>query len=52
MIRPGSAGGVPSSPLRVLTWHVHGSYLNYLSQVPVTWPGLVGVLWRPTIWQP
>ena len=26
-----------SSPLRVLTWHVHGSYLNYLSAVPVTW---------------
>jgi hypothetical protein len=26
-----------ASPLRVLTWHVHGSYLNYLSQVPVTW---------------
>jgi hypothetical protein len=24
-------------PLRVLTWHVHGSYLNYLSRVPVTW---------------
>jgi glycosyltransferase involved in cell wall biosynthesis len=21
-------------PLRILTWHVHGSYLNYLSQVP------------------
>jgi len=25
------------APLRVLTWHVHGSYLYYLSQVPVTW---------------
>jgi hypothetical protein len=25
------------APLRVLTWHVHGSYLNYLSRVPVTW---------------
>ena len=23
--------------MRVLTWHVHGSYLWYLSQVPVTW---------------
>lgn len=23
--------------LRVLTWHVHGSYLSYLSRVPVTW---------------
>ena len=23
--------------LRVLTWHVHGSYLWYLSHVPVTW---------------
>lgn len=23
--------------LRALTWHVHGSYLYYLSQVPVTW---------------
>jgi hypothetical protein len=37
--------------LRVLTWHVHGSYLQYLSHVPVTWvlpirperdPGYVG----------
>jgi hypothetical protein len=26
-----------SAPLRVLTWHVHGSYLWYLSHVPVTW---------------
>jgi len=26
-----------AAPLRVLTWHVHGSYLNYLSRVPVTW---------------
>jgi hypothetical protein len=25
------------SPLRVLTWHIHGSYLWYLSRVPVTW---------------
>jgi len=25
------------APLRVLTWHVHGSYLSYLTQVPVTW---------------
>lgn len=23
--------------LRVLTWHVHGSYLHYLGHVPVTW---------------
>lgn len=23
--------------LRVLTWHVHGSYLSYLTRVPVTW---------------
>ena len=23
--------------MRVLTWHVHGSYLWYLSQTPVTW---------------
>ncbi len=23
--------------MRVLTWHVHGSYLWYLSHVPVTW---------------
>ncbi|MCW2665092.1 MAG: hypothetical protein JWN57_54 [Frankiales bacterium] len=30
--RPGT-----SEPVRVLTWHVHGSYLYYLSQVPVTW---------------
>ena len=27
----------PPAPLRVLTWHVHGSYLWYLTQVPVTW---------------
>jgi hypothetical protein len=26
-----------SAPLRVLTWHVHGSYLWYQSHVPVTW---------------
>ncbi|MCW2607258.1 MAG: hypothetical protein JWO60_1951 [Frankiales bacterium] len=26
-----------STPLKALTWHVHGSYLYYLSQVPVTW---------------
>ena len=26
-----------AEPLRVLTWHVHGSYLSYLSRVPVTW---------------
>lgn len=24
-------------PLRVLTWHVHGSYLAALAEVPVTW---------------
>jgi hypothetical protein len=24
-------------PVRVLTWHVHGNYLWYLSAVPVTW---------------
>ena len=29
----GSAG----EGLRVLTWHVHGNYLWYLSKVPVTW---------------
>jgi hypothetical protein len=34
-------------PLRVLTWHVHGSYLHYLSHVQVTWvlpvrPGRTG----------
>lgn len=23
-----------SRPLRVLTWHVHGNYMYYLSQVP------------------
>ncbi len=27
----------PLTPLRVLTWHVHGSYLWYLSHVPVQW---------------
>lgn len=26
-----------TAPLRVLTWHVHGSYLWYLAHVPVTW---------------
>ncbi len=26
-----------SPPVKVLTWHVHGSYLYYLSHVPVTW---------------
>jgi hypothetical protein len=25
------------NPLRVLTWHIHGSYLWYQSHVPVTW---------------
>lgn len=34
----------PDRPLRILTWHVHGNYLYYLSQVPhefflVTRPG-------------
>ena len=29
--------GSDPAPLRVLTWHVHGSYLWYLSHVPVTW---------------
>lgn len=24
----------PTRPLRILTWHVHGNYLYYLSQVP------------------
>ena len=28
---------ISPAPLRVLTWHVHGSYLSYLTQVPVTW---------------
>lgn len=26
----------PAKPLRILTWHVHGNYLYYLSQVPHT----------------
>jgi len=31
-------------PLRILTWHVHGNYLHYLSHIPhelhvVTKPG-------------
>jgi hypothetical protein len=25
------------TPLRILTWHVHGNYLYYLSQVPHEW---------------
>ncbi len=33
----GSGAGMTAPPLRVLTWHVHGSYLWYLSHVPVTW---------------
>ena len=28
---------ISPAPLRVLTWHVHGSYLSYLTRVPVTW---------------
>jgi hypothetical protein len=28
---------IDTAPLRVLTWHIHGSYLWYLSHVPVTW---------------
>src|SRR4029450_4955948 len=24
-------------PLRILTWHVHGNYLYYLTQVPHEW---------------
>ena len=35
---PAASSDLPAlSGLRVLTWHVHGSYLWYLSQVPVTW---------------
>ena len=34
---PSTTSGTGAEPLRVLTWHVHGSYLNYLSRVPVTW---------------
>lgn len=26
---------LPSEPLKVFTWHIHGSYLYYLSQTPV-----------------
>ncbi len=29
-----AAGPATRSPLRILTWHVHGSYLYYLSQLP------------------
>ncbi|MFL5580124.1 MAG: glycosyltransferase family 1 protein, partial [Gemmatimonadaceae bacterium] len=28
---------MPPSRLRILTWHVHGNYLYYLSQVPHEW---------------
>jgi len=28
---------VPRKRLRILTWHVHGNYLYYLSQVPHDW---------------
>jgi hypothetical protein len=28
---------VPHRPLRILTWHVHGNYLYYLTQVPHEW---------------
>lgn len=27
----------PARPLRILTWHVHGNYLYYLSQCPHEW---------------
>jgi glycosyltransferase involved in cell wall biosynthesis len=29
-----TAAGSPARRLRILTWHVHGNYLYYLSQVP------------------
>jgi glycosyltransferase involved in cell wall biosynthesis len=28
---------MPHKPLRILTWHVHGNYLYYLTQVPHEW---------------
>jgi hypothetical protein len=28
---------MPPKPLRILTWHVHGNYLYYLTQVPHEW---------------
>jgi hypothetical protein len=28
---------MPHRPLRILTWHVHGNYLYYLTQVPHEW---------------
>jgi glycosyltransferase involved in cell wall biosynthesis len=28
---------MPHRPLRILTWHVHGNYLYYLTQVPHDW---------------
>jgi glycosyltransferase involved in cell wall biosynthesis len=28
---------MPHDPLRILTWHVHGNYLYYLTQVPHEW---------------
>ncbi|OON62555.1 LPS biosynthesis transferase [Massilia sp. KIM] len=32
----GKGGGAGMRPLRILTWHTHGSYLYYLTQVPHT----------------
>ena len=29
--------GTGTRPLRVLTWHIHGSYMTYLTHVPVEW---------------
>src|SRR5690606_34923527 len=33
--KPEADGGGRGMTIRVLTWHVHGSYLYYLSQAPV-----------------
>jgi ADP-heptose:LPS heptosyltransferase len=33
----------PRRPLRILTWHVHGNYLYYLTQTPHDWYLPVGV---------
>lgn len=33
-MRPEAGGDVPARRLRVLTWHEHGSYLQYLARAP------------------
>jgi ADP-heptose:LPS heptosyltransferase len=38
-----SRANVPSRPLRLLTWHIHGNYLYYLTHTPHHWYLPVGL---------